>query len=153
MRSFAAKIQSSEIVLQIFAFHNQSWQLSIVIQVKDNVSDNWHPQQYLQLPFHPHPIININPDLLLSKQLKSRASNLAKITYLILCSSQPDSQEEIDKICQDNLDSLAFYSLIQDICISLCPLSESPWSEQSRWMGSLGGMAEERYNRSKGVSQ
>ena len=70
MRSLAAKIQSSEIVLQIFAFHNQSWQFNIVIRLKDHISDNCHPQQY-QLPSHPHPIININPDLLLSKQLKS----------------------------------------------------------------------------------
>ena len=52
MRSLAAKIQSSAIVLQIFAFHNQSWQLNIFIQLKDNISDNQHPQQYLQLPFH-----------------------------------------------------------------------------------------------------
>ena len=38
MRSLAAKIQSSEIVLQIFAFHNQSWQFNIVIQLKDQTS-------------------------------------------------------------------------------------------------------------------
>ena len=38
MRSLAAKIQSSEIALQIFAFHNQSWQFNIVIQLKDQTS-------------------------------------------------------------------------------------------------------------------